>query len=75
MDHLELHYVALEDSKEFQKQALITDGVHAEWTTFRHYIAKESKENISSQLNNFLTKLMTCSKQCSSICIPWPMFA
>jgi len=28
------------DGEEFQKQALITDEVHAEWTTFRHYIAK-----------------------------------
>ena len=46
------------DGEEFQKPALITDTVHAEWTTFRHYIAKEPKEDMSSQLNNLLTNDM-----------------
>ena len=46
------------DGEEFQKPALITDRVHAEWTTFRHYIAKEPKEDMSSQLNNLLTNDM-----------------
>ena len=44
------------DGEIFQKQALIVDGVHAEWTTFRHYIAKQPKEDMSSQLNNLLTR-------------------
>jgi len=35
--------------KNFKKQALITDKVHSEWTTFRHYIAKQPKEDMSSQ--------------------------
>ena len=50
--------LALEDGEEFQKQPLITDGVHAEWTTFWHYMAKEPKEDMSSQLNNLLTNDM-----------------
>ena len=44
------------DGEEFQKLVLITDIVHAEWTTFRHYIGKEPKEDMLSQLNNILTK-------------------
>ena len=43
------------DGRTFQKQAIITDGVKAEWTTFRHYIAKQPKEDMPSQLNNLLT--------------------
>ena len=43
------------DGGTFQKQAIITDGVKAEWTTFRHYIAKQPKEDMPSQLSNLLT--------------------
>ena len=46
------------DGEELQKPALITDKVHAEWTTFRHYIAKEPKEGMLSQLKNLLTNDM-----------------
>jgi len=35
------------DVEEFQKQALITDEIYTELTTFRHYIAKQPKENMS----------------------------
>jgi len=31
------------DGEEFHKQAQITDEVYAEWTTSRHYIAKQPK--------------------------------
>jgi len=34
-------YLEKLDGEEFQKQALITDEIYAEWTTFRHYIAKQ----------------------------------
>jgi len=57
------------DGEEFQKQELITDEVYVEWTTFHHYIAKQPKEEMSSQLQQ-----MKRSTQCSPICIPWPMF-
>ena len=43
------------DGEEFQKQALITDEVYAEWTTFRHYVAKQPKEDMKSQLHDLLT--------------------
>ena len=35
--------------------ALITAEVCAEWTTFRHYLAKRPKEDMTSQLNNLVT--------------------
>ena len=44
------------DGEAFWKQGLITDGAHAEWTTFSHYIAKQPKEDMSSELNSLLTK-------------------
>jgi len=43
------------DGEEFQNQRLITGEVYAEWTTFRHYIAKQPKEDISSQLYDLST--------------------
>jgi len=46
------------DGEEFQKQAVITDEVYAEWTTFHHYIAKKPKEDISSQLYDLSTNEM-----------------
>ena len=62
------------DGQELRNPALITNGVHAEWTTFHHYyMAKEPKENMLSQLNSLLTNDML--KTMFPICIPWPMFA
>jgi len=46
------------DGEEFQKQALITDEVYAERTTFHHYIAKQPKEDMSSQLYDLSTNEM-----------------
>jgi len=46
------------DGEEFQKKALFTDEVYAEWTTFRHYIAKQPKEDILSQLYDLSTNEM-----------------
>jgi len=43
------------DGEEFQKQALITDEVYAEWITFCHYKAKQPKEDMSSQLYDLST--------------------
>jgi len=43
------------DDEEFQKQALITEEVYAEWTTFCHYIAKQPKEDMLSQLYDLST--------------------
>ena len=46
------------DGEEYEKKALITTEVLAEWTTFRHYLAKQPKEDMASQLNNLLTTEM-----------------
>jgi len=46
------------DGEEFQKHALFTDEVYAEWTTFRHCIAKQPKEDILSQLYDLSTNEM-----------------
>ena len=43
------------DGEEYEKKALITTEVLAEWTTFRCYLAKQPKEDMASQLNNHLT--------------------
>jgi len=43
------------DGEEFQEQVLITDEVYAEWITFHHYIAKQPKEDMSSQLYDLST--------------------
>ena len=43
------------DGEEYEKEALITTEVRAEWTTFRNYIAKQPKQDMASQLKNLVT--------------------
>jgi len=43
------------DGEEYEKKALITAEVHAEWTTFCHCLLKRPKEDTISQLNNLVT--------------------
>lgn len=46
------------DGEEYEKKALITTEVCAEWMTFCHYLSKQPKEDMASQLNNFVTTEM-----------------
>jgi len=55
------------NGEEFQKQALITDEVYAEWTTFRHYTRNLRR---TCHHNYMIFQQMKCSNQCSSICVP-----
>jgi len=43
------------DGEKFQKQALVTHEVYAEWTIFHHYIPKQPKEGMSSPLYDLST--------------------
>ena len=43
------------DGEEYEKEALITTEVCAEWTTFRNYIAKQPKQDMASQLKKLVT--------------------
>jgi len=60
------------DSKEFQKQAQITDVVYA---TFRHYIAKQPKEDMSSQLYDLSTNetMFPNLRTLANVCMPLPV--
>ena len=46
------------DGEEYDKEALITTEVRAEWTTFRNYIAKQPQQDMASHLKNLVTSDM-----------------
>jgi len=60
------------------KHSLITDEVYAEWTTFHHYIAKQPKEDMSSQLydlstNEILKPMLPNLHTLANVCMSLPV--